>query len=297
VAAASAAGGNITTGAINTSGAFLIAAHVVWQSTATSPVFADSLGNTWLQVPSQTENGVGTLFYSIFPKTGAGHTFSISASNLSYGALCVAAFSEAGYTASLDQSSGAGSSGSVATFQPGSVTPTVNGEVLITGIAFGGSASAMSIDSGFAITDFRPNVPGDSYGCSLAYMVQPAAAAVNPTWTATSGSMALPVSSIATFKVFLNIANARVYQSAFEIVALGNPYAQVSQSAFEIVALGNPYAQVSQSALELVVIPGPTPVIPLIGVQIIFRGVKRSPDSTSEPLEEVQEAPHVQKAV
>jgi hypothetical protein len=88
---------------------------------------------------------------------------------------------------------------------------------------------------------------------------------------------------------------ARVSQSAFEVVALGNPYARVSQSAFEVVALGNPYARVSQSALELLVIPAG---VPLIGVQIVFRGVKRMADSgAAGALQEVQGAPHVERAV
>lgn len=71
--------------------------------------------------------------------------------------------------------------------------------------------------------------------------------------------------------------------------------ARVSQSVFEVVALANPYARVSQSALELLVIPGPVSVI---GVQIVFRGVKRLADNGgSGALQEVQGASHVERAV
>jgi hypothetical protein len=84
--------------------------------------------------------------------------------------------------------------------QPGSVTPSEGGELIITGIAGElNTHGAFSINSGFTIShqkDFENphNTPG-----AMAYLIQGAAAAVNPTWSWTGSKNG--ASTIATFKM------------------------------------------------------------------------------------------------
>src|ERR1017187_6448956 len=87
VAAASVAGGNVTSAAIDTSNAFLLVAYVAWDQNSVNAQFQDSKGNIWQHVTPQSEFQIGTLFYCIGPTVGAGHTFTASATNSSYPSL------------------------------------------------------------------------------------------------------------------------------------------------------------------------------------------------------------------
>jgi hypothetical protein len=89
-------------------------------------------------------------------------------------------------------------------------------------------------------------------------------------------------------------------------VSKANLYASLSPPLGVSVSKANLYASlspppgVSVSKVNLYAVVGP-PLAPIwpIGVQVIFRGVKRSAtDGTpSEPLQEIQQAPHVKTAV
>ena len=273
--AASSAGGNITTTPISTLTASVIFAYAVAEG-AQNPVFSDSLGNVWKALTTQSAPGheQGVLYYCVAPITGASHTFNLSASNVSYPALCVAAFTGLTTSAFLDAQNGAVTASTVSTFQPGSVTPAVNGELLIAGLGFNGGSPpiTVSIDSGFAITD--QFYLANSYGCALAYLVQAVAAPVDPTWTvAASGTIETPVASL----------------GALDPISLAN--ARVAQSSLDVITLSNPHAQVFQSCLDIITIPA------VVGVQIILRGVKRLQSGPSETLQDIQGAAHVKRAV
>jgi hypothetical protein len=67
--------------------------------------------------------------------------------------------------------------------QPGSITPTANNELLVTARNIYGSAGTLTVDSGFTIQDFTDGVNNVNVGLGVATLVQPTAAAINPTWT------------------------------------------------------------------------------------------------------------------
>jgi hypothetical protein len=173
----------VSTSAINTTGASLIVAIVAYY--VSTGVFADSAGNIWTHATESSTPGCA-LYYCINPTTSATHTFSIAGG--SYPAIAVAAFNNTG---PLDLSI-RGATGN----QPGSGTPTYNGELLVTGYACNQSASGpYTVGSSFTITNQASPVSGEAIGVALAYLVQSTATAVNPTWAgATSQNVAMMAS-------------------------------------------------------------------------------------------------------
>ncbi len=79
--------------------------------------------------------------------------------------------------------------------QPGAVTPTQSGELILT--AIGGLWNSVTIDSGFTILD--QIAVGSNFALGVGYLIQGAAATVNPTWTMT-GSAQQGGANIITFK-------------------------------------------------------------------------------------------------
>ena len=186
-----------TTPAIDTTGADLLVVLVTQYSDSTPPSLSDSKGNTWTARPRYIGRFTQVrLYYCRGGSVGAGHTFSLSVGDSFYGTIEVAAFS--GSVASpfeADVFSNAGSL-SVTSLATGSLTPSMSGSLLIAGID-PGDGTGLSIDSGFAITDFKAPVSGQNQGGGLAYLIQGAAAPVNPTF-----SWTLAQDCVATLAVF-----------------------------------------------------------------------------------------------
>lgn len=181
-------GANVTTSAINTTGADLIVIAVATFGGLIDP--SDNKSNTYTALTGQGGGGgYGVqLFYLHAPTVGSGHTFSVSAS--SFQAICVIALS--GSAASpFDQESG--SAGSV---QPGSITPAEDNEILITCLTTS-DAGAQTIDGGFT-TDgtYQAGSTGNNVGLAVAYLIQTTATAKNPSWDPANG----PRVAMATFK-------------------------------------------------------------------------------------------------
>lgn len=181
-----------TTSALNTTGANLIVVVAAYDSAAT---LSDSLGNTWngLTAYSHGSDNYTKIWYCYAPTVGSAQTFTLS---ISYGYLAVAAFSGA-TTTPFDIENGAYTTGGVS-LQTGSITPSIDNELIISGLCFGGNSSAPSVDSGMTITDSTTASQNVSYGGALAYKIQTTAAAINPTWSWTT-SEANSV-AIASFK-------------------------------------------------------------------------------------------------
>jgi hypothetical protein len=93
----------------------------------------------------------------------------------------------------LDQTSGVYSgTASLTTLQPGSLTPSQASNNLIIaneGNFVGtGTGATASINLGFTITNQDLSTYGGYCGSGLAYLVQAVSAAINPTWTLSSGT-------------------------------------------------------------------------------------------------------------
>lgn len=178
---------NVTTGTLDTTGANLIVAVVGYFPGGTfTPPIVDSKSNAYTAVTAQVDTGqvAAQLFYKISPIVGAGHTFGTSGGSGAFPAICVVALKDTGSTPVVDTSSGA--IGSFATpIQPGSITPVVNNEMLVTG-ATAGVSGTLSIDSGFSIDQQKSFAAGANEACGISHFNQTIAAAINPSWSLTT---------------------------------------------------------------------------------------------------------------
>lgn len=181
-----------TTGSINTTGANLIVVGITCSTGA--PTLSDSASNTWTQLAGQATSGLfESLWYCRNPITSASHTFTAGGSGA---AICVTAFSGAG--GGIDKNSG-NAANPATTIQPGSVTPTVNGEVIVGFVGNGGNVETWSVNSSMTISDQLPGISSNYFAAAMAYLIQPTAGAINPTFTTTFAGSALVV-TLATFK-------------------------------------------------------------------------------------------------
>lgn len=197
IAASSSDSNGFATSPIDTTGADLIVIATAFNH-GTSISIADSNGNTWSALATQTSAGsAGTLYYTRATAVGAGHTFSVTGA-ATFPALAVAAFAGSKATSPLDQNTGTFAN-SGTTLAPGSITPAEGSELIITVNACNSNPNA--IGSGFTLLDHLPVGGGTNFGVGLAYLIQTAAAAVNPTWTiAATTNQCL---TIASFKAAL----------------------------------------------------------------------------------------------
>lgn len=199
ISAKSTNSNDVTTGALNTTGAdFLVLVLSDYQAVSLSAI-SDSKGNTWNALTSHSVSSADrcTIFWSVPTSVGSGHTFTATRTG-AFMSICVGAFSGMKPTTTFDQQNG--NSGTATTLNTGSVTPSESFELLIAGIAIGsGNSTISSIDSGFTLQENQAfGGTGTPYGCGLAYLIQTTGAAKNPTWT-TGGSGNI-ATAIATFR-------------------------------------------------------------------------------------------------
>lgn len=181
--------GSVTTAGIDTTGANLIVAMVAMDLGSTPGAVTDNKGNgsyTGLTVISAGSNSRGRLYYFFAPTVGTGHTFTYTGTS-SFPAISVAAFSQA-VTSPFDTESGAGDAGSPGTHPlGGTVTPSQNNDLIITGCTYGATAATDTSGNptlGFVTAAHIAAVVGISYGCGIAWLKQTTGAAgVNPQWT------------------------------------------------------------------------------------------------------------------
>jgi hypothetical protein len=193
--ATSANSTSVTTGGITTTGANLIVVAVGYLNSAGAGTLSDSNSNTWIALTPHTSSVNATkLYYSINPVVGVAHTFTVSGAT-NFPGIAVAAFSGAALLA-FDQQNGANNGTGSLTLQTGSVSPSQNNELLITGISFNASNTA-SIDSGFGTPQQTNFASGSGFGIALSYIIQGTSSTKNPTWTV--GLSTNMATGIATF--------------------------------------------------------------------------------------------------
>lgn len=189
-----------TSGSLDTTGATLLVAQVASYAGSAAPAFSDSKGNTWsaLTTYASAEDPRTIIYYVVNPTVGTGHTFTTSGAS-SYCVAGIEAWSGGDTTSPFDVENGNALTGSHTTIQPGSVTPSQNGSLIVS--SFGGDrfASSISIDSGFTTTEVDNGVGGTNIGGALAYLVQGSAAAINPTWSYAASTYGA-AAAIAVFK-------------------------------------------------------------------------------------------------
>jgi len=179
-----AAASNPTTGSLNTSNATLLVAVVTYAGSPTG--VSDNKGNTWTALTAYANTGVTSRIYYVnsnTPTVGSGHTFTLNGTSIA-GVINVMAFSGTA-SSPLDSGKDTGNnSGSAATLAPGSLTPSQNNSILITGFSGGNTyGGAGTIDLSYTITDNTTLSGGVNYGSAAAYLILSSATAKNPTWT------------------------------------------------------------------------------------------------------------------
>lgn len=175
-----------TTAGINTTGANLVVIVVAGSAADTWSV-SDSKSNTWTALTRYGANPAGIrLYYCYNPTVGSGHTFTATPT---YNAVAVAAYSGAA-SAPFDVETGSYSIVNGTSWQPGSITPTQNNCVVVSGMELGGNGSSPTIDSSFTKRASVDGVYSVSYGAAIADLIQTTASATNPTWSWTNNSNA-----------------------------------------------------------------------------------------------------------
>jgi len=189
-----------TSSAINSTGAGLLIVSVTNGSSADPlPTPTDTYNNTWLgPVVSRGETTVA-VWWAVNPVVGTGHSVSYSDTG-SYSSIGFAAFSGSPIASPLDKE--ATNVGGVGFLHPGEITPSQNGELLISAMSHGFGTSA-SIDSGFTIIGQQPLVGGQNYGGVLAYLAQDTASYLLPKFSWAEGVNGFGAAAVLSFRASL----------------------------------------------------------------------------------------------
>jgi hypothetical protein len=184
VLAGGAANGPQTTSGIDTRGAKLLVAFIAEYSGASSYSFSDNKGNTWAQLTARN-TGSGSIlrtYYCLTPIVGSGHTFTVGGSSI-YSTIGIMAFAFS-HGMFFDVESGATfGAGSGSSLSSGSITPTLNNELVIYGTTIDASGADVTGVSFSSILDHSGNIPATSFGLGQGYEVQTTATSRAQTWT------------------------------------------------------------------------------------------------------------------
>lgn len=124
-----------------------------------------------------------------------GHTFTITTTG-GYVALTMAGFKGVAPNP-LDVETGSAVGGAGTTAQTGDVTPSMDGELLVT-VLTTDAVTGVAINDGFRITDTVPLLSNNNVGAAMAFKIQPKASTENPEWSWTPASAR--ATAIAAFK-------------------------------------------------------------------------------------------------
>ena len=184
---------------LNTTGANFIVLSVVHNDNA-SQTITDSNNNTWTPLTqySQFAAAACQIFYAVNPTVGSGHTFTSTFGSTGSGGIVVSAWSGVATSSPGDGSNGTGYFASTG-IQAGSITPSVNGDLIIAAISCDNPSGPYTVDSSLTILQSALLIAGTSQGLAHAYLIQSTAGAINPTWT-TGGGSSFGGVAIAAFK-------------------------------------------------------------------------------------------------
>lgn len=190
---------DVTTAAIDTTGADFLIIFSSDYSAAAARVISDNKGNTWnaLTDVSTGASTRGRIYWSKPTSVGVGHTFSNSGTT-GFPSIFVAAFKNVNVTPFDVEAFDNDPIGSTTASAGSGVTPTQDNELIIAGVSLG-AGDISSINSGFTIVDATvPFGTANNFGGGLAYKIQTTAAVVDPDWTLSTSSSWSAV--IASFK-------------------------------------------------------------------------------------------------
>lgn len=220
IASASAgatAANTITTGAVDMTGADLlvIASGYDIVSGTTKPTESDSQSNSYADLDDADFGATAAVMhYAAGPSVSASHTFTstVDGTFLVKPSVCAAGFSGLHATPfDVEVATGGTSAASV---QAASLTPTVDGCLLVTTIVIGAAVSGMTLTGGgltWTILETVAFSSGNHQAHYLGYAIQPTAAAITVTWDWTTN--AVRSMTVAAFKPAAGAATKAPYFS------------------------------------------------------------------------------------
>lgn len=193
-----------TSAAVDTTGATLLVVCVSKSgATAAGAAISDSNGNTWHALANVANGAVNTCIFYAYDKSGgplvtsAATTFTIGSPSTS-GAICSAYSGTQTGSDPFDQQN-SNTAATSTTCPTGSITPTTDGQVVITSMATQVTATApFTLNNSYVVNGFMMGAAGAVQAVGGGYIVQGSAAATNPTWTV--GAAANIAACIASFK-------------------------------------------------------------------------------------------------
>jgi len=185
------------TAAVDTTGANFIAVSIEAFTTETSPTVTDNFGNTYHPLTEQVnQDAIGRIYYAFNATVGPAHVVTYdSGTGGNVTAVAMAAFSSVKLMSPFQTENGFAHVGG--TVQPGAVSATSVGDLIITGSSkyFEFSTNLSTVDSGFIIAGQHAT---STVGTAIAYLIAANLSPVNPTWTRTQVGFGF-ASEIATF--------------------------------------------------------------------------------------------------
>jgi len=188
---------NVTTSAIDTSGADLIVLSVASYIVVSNPLPSDSKGNTWHPARSAFSASLSrvSLYYAYNPTVGTGHTFTCGIpATQNFPSISVVAVSGALLTDPLDQTNG-GTASSSTTVSTGNITPTQDNELIVTSVAGQADITTGTPPSGFTIQTSVTFAGGVHWSSGIATQIQTTATTIGATWTLGTGTHCAVIAS------------------------------------------------------------------------------------------------------
>ncbi len=185
--------GDITTTAIDTTGADLLAVVLAWYQAVADPTLVDSASNSWTgRTKYRSTNRSVQVLYVQAPTTSATHTFTASTGGAGeYPTICISAWS--GSVATPYEAENGATTSSATSLATGSASPTTT-DLFITGCAQGGTSGSLTLSAGFTATE---TFIGTSFAVEGGMGYATSASAQSATWNFASNEAAV---TIAAFK-------------------------------------------------------------------------------------------------
>lgn len=189
-----------TSGSVTTTGATLFVANLSCFAQTPATGFSDSKGNSWSYLTVVDDSGGGGMesgfaYAWSSLSVGSGHTFSYNCG--SFSGFTLLAFSGTDTSSNpFDQQAGAVVA-SATTAQPGSITPSTAGQVVVTGVVQLFSSDDTWSMSGTYSAPVELFYNGNVNN-GVSYDIQTAATATNPLWTSVDSVRRL--AKVASFK-------------------------------------------------------------------------------------------------
>lgn len=182
--AAAPPGTDVTSNALDSTGANFLVACVSNFGGASGGGVADSKSNMWNPLTRYIDaTGAVQCFWSKPTSVGSGHTASNTSTSPTIG---FAAFSN---VSASPFDSEVGATGISVNPAGGSITPSANGGLVISATGFLSSNPPIAtVDSGFTLVNLSIAVSATNWGFGMAYLIQTTAGATNPVWTVDAGN-------------------------------------------------------------------------------------------------------------